>query len=332
MSALTLDAAQSGQTQPTGFLLEPLGWVRDYLDGDSQLLAALVGLELYRVHLLAMALAHIRGEPSSQRVASFITQSDDAILEQALGRRQIGISRALRALPGAVLSRESYRLLVTLLADPATAKFLHHCPSVNEPLIDALAALPSPLRQPAIFKLFDRIEGMDWFVEGLKFLSARCGMPFDKLIADLAALNQTDQVVARITRLVDGLPLVEGLPKPKIGSFHRVDSLSEIRLIATGWRNCLAEYLYAVNECTGAIYLSADDHSPAVAFLVRIDRLGWTVRQIKGPRNVDIKPIKATEHREAFRNAGIPMAYEVSALKSILMRKRWLRQNDDWFL
>jgi len=329
MNASTPDVLESGQTHATGFLLEPLGWARNYLGRDPQLITALCELELYRMHLLAMALAHTRGEPSSQLVASFIKQSEDAILEQAIGRRPVGLGRALHALPDAVLSRESYRLLVALLDDPATAKFLHHCGPINETLIVSLAALPNPLRQPAIFKLFGQIEGMDRFVEGLMFLSARSGMPFDKLVADLAALNQTNQVVARITSLADGLPLAEGLPKLHIGSFRRIDALSEIKFLATGWRNCLAEYLHAVNECTGAVYLSAEDHSPAVAFLVRIDRLGWTVRQIKGPKNVDIEPIKVSEHQQAFRNAGIPMADEVSALKSIIMRKRWLR--DEWF-
>jgi hypothetical protein len=63
------------------------------------------------------------------------------------------------------------------------------------------------LRRPAIFKLFDDIDGMDRFVVGLRFLSDRADLAFDTLVEELCSLDQTEQVRAKIAGLADRLPL-----------------------------------------------------------------------------------------------------------------------------
>jgi len=87
----------------------------------------------------------------------------------SLGYRPVGISRALSRLPPKVLTAESYRNLVDLLDDPVPAKFLHHTGSITEPIITGLHRLPVALRRPAIMAMFNRIDGMTWFVVGCGF-------------------------------------------------------------------------------------------------------------------------------------------------------------------
>ena len=252
--------------------------------------------------------------------------SGQAVLAEIIGHCPPGLTRALRVLPDVVLGPENYRALVGLLNDKATATFLHHRRSINEPIIAGLAALPIPLRRFPIFKLFDHVEGVDRFMHGLQHLSCRAGIACDALIAQLGAYDQTEQVIARIVELADSLPLVDGLPSPQIGCFRRVDSVPEIRALAKAWANCLGNALHDISAGTSAVYLSSYDGPPAVALVGRADRLGWVVVQIKGPRNVDLDAASLLAHHNAFAEAGIPRSGDVAAIKDLILQSRWSRQ------
>jgi hypothetical protein len=223
------------------------------------------------------------------------------------------------------LAPESYRALVSLLRDRATAAHLHHCRTITEPLIIALAALPDPLRRPAVFKLLDEIDGMDRFVTGLQFLCCRAGITFDSFVEQLGSLDQTEQVRAKIVDLAEALPLPERLPDLRIGSFRRIDSIVQVRSMARAWANCLGEYLYEINEGTTLIYHCDDDQKPAAAVVARVHRLGWAVVDIKGPNNVDIGAEILSMHCEAFLAAGIPKLANVAAIRSLLWHRRFPR-------
>jgi hypothetical protein len=188
-----------------------------------------------------------------------------------------------------------------------------------------LAALPESLRRPAIFKLFGQIEGMDSFVRGLQFLSARAGVSFGYLIEHLGSFDQPEQVLAKIADLAESLPLPECLPDPRIGPFVRLDNVAEIRSLAKAWRNCLVDHLHEVNEGTNLIYLSAEDALPAAALVVRVQRLGWALAQIKGPKNIDLDRRQAIRHSEKFAAAGIPRLADVAAIKDLLWRRQFAR-------
>jgi hypothetical protein len=332
MTATTINL-ENAQLYRPGFLFSPLGWLNERLAkplaADPALFAVLFELDPYHMHLLGLGLAHRPAEPSPTIVRSLIVSSPQAVLAQVIGQYPPGLSRALRQLPDVVLPANSYRALLGLLTDRPTATYLHHCRSIDGSLIAGLAALPSQLRRPAIFKLFDKFEGMDRFVHGLRFLSGRAGIAFDILIGQLACLDQNDQVIARIIDLVDGLPLPDGLPKPDIGSFARIDGVAEIKAIAKDWANCLAEHLHDISVCTGAIYASINDGPPAVAFAGRVDRLGWGLHQIKGPKNADLDPIDLVRHQNAFGEAGIPMFADIAAIRDLVLRSRWPRHLDD---
>jgi hypothetical protein len=81
-----------------------------------------------------------------------------------------------------------------------------------------------------------QIEDMSNFVDGIRFLAGRAGRPFEGVANDLGALNQPDQVAAKIKQLVENLPLPPTLPPNRIGAFQRLDAVVEIRKLAPGQR------------------------------------------------------------------------------------------------
>jgi hypothetical protein len=175
--------------------------------------------------------------------------------------------------------------------------------------------------------VFNRIDGMTRFVDGLRVLASRTGLPFEPLAKEIGALDQPDQVAATIRQVVDSLPLPATLPPAEIEGFRRLDTVAEIRDLAKNWRNCLAGYLFSVNDGTSAIYLS--DHLEAVCSVGRHGRMGWFLVQTKGPRNADIDPNQLAQIHAAFADAGIPEAAIIDPIKSIIQTDKWSRQVGD---
>ena len=162
-------------------------------------------------------------------------------------------------------------------------------------------------------------------MHGLQFLSDLAKVPLDWLVGELGALDQSDQIIARIAELVENLPLPHALPPTSVGFFRRIDHAAEIRSVAKTWHNCLAECLHSVNNGTAAVYLTEIDESSAVAFVLRFDRLGWLLNQIKGPKNIDIETGHLSRHHSEFLEAGIPTSPDVAAIKDLVLQARWPR-------
>src|ERR1017187_8980439 len=240
-----------GKWRRPSFLLEPLGWVQDRLsqaiEVEPRLVELLFDLDHARMHLIALALAHMSGDLTPDLALILLQDSKKAILNFSFGHRPVGIARALRRLPPKVLAAEIYRKLVDLLDDPVPAKFLHHTGSITDLLITGIHRLPAGLRTVAIMAMFNQIDDMIWFVDGIKFLASRTGLGFEPLAHQIGALDQPDQVAAKIRQLVDGLPLRVTLPPVEIGGFRRLDTVAEISDLAKNWPNCLADYVFNVN-------------------------------------------------------------------------------------
>lgn len=316
---LAINQTTPGKWRGPFFLLEPLGWLQDHfgkaLQGDPSLLGPLLELDQPRMHLIALAVAHSGCDITPGQMSVFLQSSEKEILAPSLGRPPVGLHRALRHLPPKVMAVETYRHLINLLGHPATAKFLQHSPMIKELTITGLATLPPALCRPAILALFNRVEGMHTFVQGLEFLSARAGLSFELVARDTGCLDQPEQVIAKVRRLIDCLPLPQHLPSAEIGQFKRIDSVSEIRALAKNWQNCLADHIYAVNEGSCAIYLSTA--LKTVCFLTRNGRLGWFLLQAKGPGNVPLDPDRHALVVRSFATAGNPDASIVDAIKAI---------------
>jgi hypothetical protein len=313
-----------GKLRKPGFLLEPLGWVEARLSqaiaAEPSLIERLFNLDHAGMHLMALALAHMSGDVPPDVALILLQGSRKTILNLSVGHRPVGIDRVLRQLPPTVLTPESYRTLPDLLVDPAIAKVLHHTKSITEPMITGLHNLPAALRTPAIVAIV-RLEGMTSFVDGLRLLAARAGLPFNRLAKQIGSLDQPNQVTAKIRQVVDGLPLPDTLPPGEIREFRRLDTPAEIRDLAKRWQNCLTDYISNVNHGTSAIYLSAE--LEAVCFLVRDGRMGWFLLQTKGPRNVAIAPDQLAHIHAAFTGAGIPPSSMIAAIKSVVLTDNW---------
>jgi len=327
----TITAKAISKSRKPGFLLEPLGWVQGRLgpaiEVEPRLFELLFGLDQSRMHLMALALAHLASDVTPDLALMLLQGRKNSILKLSVGHRPVGIDRMLRRLPRKVLGVEIYRKLVDLLNYPSTARYLHHSVAINERMIVGLHRLPAALRRPAIMTMFDRIGGMIWFVDGLGFLASRLDVPFDTLANQVGALNQPDQVAAKIRQLVDSLPLPDTLPPAAIGTFRRIDCVAEVRKLAKQWQNCLADYVLNINDGTSAVYLS--EQLQAVCFLVRQGRMGWLLLQTKGPKNIDIEPDQLAEIHDAFAGAGIPDAIINDPIKRIVQTYQWLREVDD---
>jgi hypothetical protein len=320
-----------GKWRKPGFLLEPLGWVQDRLrqaiEVEPRLVELLFDLDHARMHLTALALAHMSGDVTPDLALILLQESRKTILNLSIGHRPVGIGRALRRLPPKVLAAEIYRKLVDLLDDPVPAKFLHHTGSITDLLITGIHRLPAGLQTAAIMAMFNQIDDMIWFVDGLRVLASRAGLRFDTLAHQIGTLDQPDQVAATIRQVVDSLPLPATLPSAEIEGFRRLDTVAEIRELAKNWRNCLAGYLFSVNDGTSAIYLS--EQLEAVCSLGHHGRMGWFLLQTKGPRNAAIEPDQLAQIHAAFADAGIPEAAIIDPIKSIIQTGKWSRQVGD---
>jgi hypothetical protein len=279
------------------------------------------------MHLTALALAHMSGDVTPELALILLQESRKAILKLSVGHRPVGIGRALRRLPPKVLAAEIYRKLVDLLNDPVPAKFLHHTGSITDLLITGIHRLPADLLTAAIMAMFNQIDDMSWFVDGLRVLASRAGLRFDTLAHQIGTLDQPAQIAATIRQVVDGLPLPATLPPAEIERFRRLDTIAEIRELAKNWRNCLAGYLFSVNDGTSAIYLS--EQLEPVCSVGRHGRMGWFLVQTKGPRNADIDPNHLAQIHAAFAAGGIPEAAMIDPIKSIIQTDKWSRQLGD---
>ena len=117
-----------GKWRRPGFLVEPLGWVQERLtkpiEVEPSLVELLFDLDHARMHLMALALAHLASDVTPDLALLLLSGPRNAILNLSLGHRPVGINRVLNHLPPKVLAAESYRKLTDLLCSPATGKFL----------------------------------------------------------------------------------------------------------------------------------------------------------------------------------------------------------------
>jgi hypothetical protein len=236
-------------------------------------------------------------------------------IEKLLGRCPSGIKRVLDHLPAEVLAPENYRRLIELLADHKTAKVLHHAQFIDDRIIRTLHGLPPQLRNPCMLRALDHRDREYGFSDGLRFLIARgVASSFDALVCELASASQPEQIYAKISELVEALPLPDALPPTRVGIAHRLDQPTAIRSLATNWHNCIVRYLDDINAGTCAVYFWEDSDLQAACLVRRYGRLGWFVEEVKGPRNVDVEPGQLAKISAAFSDAGISQCETIAAI------------------
>ena len=79
-----ISTIENGKQRRPGFLLEPLGWVQDRLGNAiataPHLLELLIEVDHGRMHLIALALAHLSGEVTPDLALKLLQGSKKAIL------------------------------------------------------------------------------------------------------------------------------------------------------------------------------------------------------------------------------------------------------------
>ena len=306
-----------------GHLLAAFGWATDAMgamvEADPTLLFHLFELDCARMHLIALALAHLDLVPPDLGIF-LVSGSVRAVTERILGNYPTGLKRALGKLPSRVIPPERYRHLVELLANPETAKLLHHARFIYGFTIETLHGLPAPLRKPFIVLAMERYGGAGGFSDGLRFLVSRgAASSFDAFVNELSSASQPGQLFAKLRDIVEALPLLANtFPPIQVGDARRLDQAVTIRSLAKSWQNCLARYLADINAGTRAVYLWEDSSVQAACLVQKYGRLGWFLEEVKGPRNLDIEPNQLSKIRSAFSDVGIPDQFVIAAIKCMV--------------
>jgi hypothetical protein len=302
--------ANSSTKWPLGFLLDPFGWaapkVVDMLRQQPEYFPDLLHVSQARMHLLGIALAHVQNASSPDMVQLLFRGKANAILDTTLGHRPRGLKRAVRHMPHIMLTEESYRGLVELLADPLAVRFISHWLEIRNFTIRSVKAVPLALRA-LIFPMLQTMEDMSSFPDALKSIASRSGkFSFDELVAYLASTKQPVQFVAKLTSIVESLPIPEGLPPSNVLHAKRIDSAKELRSLGRKWKNCLGSYVWSVEQGQSAIYLWQCAEIEAICSVTRKGRLGWFLEDIKGPSNARVWAPHRGTILNAFANAGLP--------------------------
>jgi hypothetical protein len=315
-----LPSEKSVSPRSPGFLLTPFGWAAEPLtilvDAEPRLLADLFAISRPRMHLIALALAHLDSAVPPDIGPLLLRGSVRQVLDRAVAQRPAGIKRVLSRLPVEVLRQEDYRLLVNLLADSDAAKVLHHAESVDSLALWVLDDLPGPLRKPLAALPGWRCI-LQGFAAGLQFLVAR-GLSFDALVVQLASVTTFGQLAATVEAWVGALPLPETMPPARFAKTERLDEIAKIRSLARDWQNCLADYRADIDAGTCAVYLWTDTEQPAACLTRRHGRLGWFLHEVKGPRNAAIEPGQREIIATAFASVGVPNPLAVRAIERII--------------
>jgi hypothetical protein len=246
-----------------GYLLAPFGWVAVRLApiaaAEPALFPHLFALSRPRMHLLALALAHLEHEASPALVMALVRESFRTVVTQVLGRCPARLRRAVSHMPSEALQPESYRHLIEVLDDSGTARLLFHAESVDDSTIRLLYDVPAALRRPLLAAVRGRWHRLDRLTDGLRYLACRGGVAtFDDLVADLASVRQPAQFVAKLKQIAAELPLPDSLPPAQIGSGRRLDRRADLCALAKRWQNCLAMYANDVDTGGACVYLWED--------------------------------------------------------------------------
>ena len=307
-------------------LLSPFKWaansVASLVDVDPAICVALCKIGTTRMHVVALALAHLEVEPTPELGRLLLCGSIRQVIDETLGRDlPAGLGHAVARMPAKVLAQENYRRLIALLDHRLPAKLLFHSDPIDDALIDLLFQTPPPVRRQVLRLAQSR--GEYWsqnagLSEGLHVLVTRgAADSFEELVCTLASAKRPEQFLGKIRSVCDSLPLPEAMPSAQIGLARRLNSVGEIRALASRWQNCLRDYIPSVNSGRCAIYVWNNPATPAACMVRRHGRLGWFLDDVKGPRNAEIDTQDLEIIFQSFAEAKVPQASMIEALEQL---------------
>jgi hypothetical protein len=310
----------TAQIKP-GHLMKPLRWaatrLAELVEADPQSLSNLLQIDSPRMHLIALAFAHLDREATLDMGQLLMRGSVRAVTERVLNFYPTGIKRVLRHLPCSVLDPDSYRRLIELLAHDSAANCLCHIDYIDEAVISTFHRLPPALRNNCMLQALQSRDNN--FSNGLRFLVSRGAAPsFEVLVSELASISKVDQIYSKIRLLVDSLPLPTDFPPSQVAKARRIDRPAEVRSLANSWNNCLKQFLPKINAGAWAIYIWQDGTSPVACLVMRHGRLGWSLDEVNGPQNAGVDPKLVEQIHSAFSEVDIPPFDTIAAIHSMI--------------
>jgi hypothetical protein len=310
------------QGWPLGYLMEPMGWAGQQLvrlvEKEPAALAGFFSLSKARMHVIAFVLAHADGMAVSASFEELCRRRLSDLLEM-LGPTAPALKGVIKRLPGRVLTPDGYRLILELMADAEIARLLAHGPEIDDRRLKALADTPPELRRVVMSTMEVDLDSVFGLADGLRWLAGRgCFGGYEALLTDLAGREQSRQLIARLKRHVEDLPLPGNEPPDAVGPARRIESPSEVRQIAKAWRNCLVSFQHRIDDGRSVVYRWHGPPGPALALAERHGRFGWFLEQVKGPSNQDLPAQARKAIEDAFSDAGLPPARLVAPLEALM--------------
>jgi hypothetical protein len=136
-------------------------------------------------------------------------------------------------------------------------------------------------------------------------------------VADLLSVAQYGQLAAKLGDWVDDLPLPESVPPAIVGPARRLDRPGDVCALAKKWKNCLSDYVPAIDSGECAVYFWEDAEMPAACLVRRHGRLGWFLEESKGPRNADLEPDKLEIIATTFADVGVMTSRAISGIENL---------------
>ena len=304
-------------------VLAPFCWAAEPIamlaDDDPFLVADLLRVSRVRMHVIALALAHMETELRVELREPLLCGSAGEIVTRAIGRRPpAGLSRALFHMPLQVLAKESYCRLIELLDHHPSAHLLFYANTIDDSVL--LYKVPAPLRRPALLLVMRRQGGFPQLArlaEGLAVLADRCAASsFDALVADLGLAWGPGQFARKLERVIERLPPVEAVPPAHVGTARRQDSLADVRAIVDRFEHYISDYLKSFKQRQCAVYLWEDRNKSAVCLVGRHGRFGWFLDQVKGQGpDGELEPELLASIEQAFASTGIPKSSAIEAIE-----------------
>lgn len=215
-----------------------------------------------------------------------------------------GLAQALGKIGARPKSHRFYGKLLEALRRRATAKSIWHAQSITEDLLDAVLGLPPEALSGRLVKFAGRHRRSIIVSEAIHLTEVLLPRhDHEKAIRALSRVGTGREFGNWVSRWIESADF----PSPPWAGTNKIRPLvsaEAIRDAARRYRNCLGDLVRTAVIGESAFYEKVGPH-PAIIEVALRGRLGWFVRDIRGPGNKDIDRDTHAEVLAQFEKAGI---------------------------
>lgn len=201
----------------------------------------------------------------------------------ALERAPPGLERALARLGDTAWPATSYRLLLSLLAEPSTAKVLRHAEAIDPAVVGRLGLLPPAMGRSLALAQLITDDAARAVAEAAGAIACRSGGAVAQAATERWAELETEAALFEAVR-EDLYPEPPEPPFPATERLKPLATKAAMREAARRFENCLAT---RVNHAVGGFsaYYEWTGGEGAVVEISRDAIFGWRLEEAKGPKN-----------------------------------------------